>query len=360
MSRETEHVNLEPNVVMHVSVQRISMQRLSSTVPRVSIVVPVYNGEQHLQECLASITQQTFQDWEAVVVNNCSKDRTAEIATSFAEQDARFRVVHCTEFLSQSENYNRAVACASPGVEFVKIVEADNYLWPECIERLVQLASSDHEIGIVGSYYLQGEELAGQGFPAQRAVLPGNEVRRDHLLTDVYYLGVPTTLLFRTKALAEAEPCFRPGLFFDDVELCFRVLGEWKFGFVHQVLAFVRGDNEGVFSRFEDFDFIPAYRYVLAMQFGTEVLEPSEVAAVRASWRKTYLQRLGRAAVAGRTREYWQFQRDVFSLIGKHLSFADLVGPVANSLIDALLNPKMTIERFLHRRRRLQQSRHNV
>jgi glycosyltransferase involved in cell wall biosynthesis len=320
--------------------------------PRVSVVIPVYNGAQHLPECLTSILSQTYQDWEAVVVNNCSQDKTGEIADDFVARDARFRVVHCTEFVSKSANYNRAIGFAAKAAEFVKIVEADNYLWSESLERMVQLASSDHEIGVVGSYYLQGPKLMGWGIPVQRVVLPGNEVRRDHLLTDIYYLGVPTTLLFRARALAEMVPCFRPGLFFDDIELCFRLLARWKFGYVHQVLAFVRDDNNGVFNSIRDFDFIPAYRYVLAMQFGREVLDPKELAAVRARRRKAYLRRLGHAAVAGRTREYWQFHKGVFHLIDEQLRFVALASPVLQTVIDMLLNPKSTIERLVRSKRR--------
>lgn len=116
-------------------------------MPRVSIVIPVCNGEGNLFECLASVSAQTYSNWEAVVVNNCSQDATGEIAESFASQDIRFRVVHCEQFLSQAENYNRAVKLGSVAAEYVKIVEADNRLWPECLERLVTMADGDPKIG---------------------------------------------------------------------------------------------------------------------------------------------------------------------------------------------------------------------
>src|SRR5438132_11086287 len=95
-----------------------SLARGDATIhPRVSIVVPVYNGAQYLAECLASIASQTYQRWEAVVVNNCSTDGTAEIADAFVRQDSRFRVIHCTEFVPICENYNRAIDSASEGIE---------------------------------------------------------------------------------------------------------------------------------------------------------------------------------------------------------------------------------------------------
>jgi hypothetical protein len=262
-------------------------------------------------------------------------------------------VVHCTEFLPKSDNYNRAVAYASAGSEFVKIVEADNYLWSECLERMVNVASADPEIGIVGSYYAWGNRLAGNGIPVQQVVLSGSEVRRYHLLTNGYYLGVPTSVLFRAKALSEVAPCFRPDVFFDDIELCFRVLAKWKFGFVHQVLAFVRDDNDGVFNRIRDFDFEPAYRYVLAVQFGADVLEPDELSRVRKQRKQSYLLRLAHAAVTRRSQQFWEFHRNAFRLVSEDLTFFTLAGPVARTLIDMLLIPKSTIGVLLRLRRRL-------
>ena len=265
------------------------------TVPRVSIVVPVYNGVQYLKECLASIASQTYQGWEAVVMNNCSTDGTAEIADAFARRDSRFRVVHGTQLLPRSENYNRAVASASEGVEFVKIVEADNYLFPESLERMLNLASTDPEIGLVGSPYVYGPIIPGEVSDGKRTVFMGKEVLRDHLLTDVFYLGVPTAMLFRAKALSELTPCFRNGLFFDDIELYFRVLSKWKYGFVHQILSFVRYDNEGASTAIRNFDFIPAYRYVLTLQFGPNVLKPDELSRAKRKWKRAHLERLAHA-----------------------------------------------------------------
>lgn len=347
-----DKTQMAPDTVCRVSDQDSLRQAASSSAPRVGIVVPVYNAAEHLQECLASIAAQTYQPWEVVVVNNCSTDGTGEIADGFAAVDPRFRVVHCKQFLPKCENYNRAVACAPQGIEFLKIVEADNHLLPGCIEQAVDLARSDSEIGIVASYYVQGRVLFGSGIDLQRSVVPGNEVRRDYLLTDVHYLGVPTTLLFRAEALSQVNPYFRTDVFFDDIELCFRVLGRWKFGVVHQVLAFVRDDNNGTYSHIRAFDDFWACRYALAVLFGKEVLAPQELAQVTARRRKAYLECLGRAALGGRSRQYWEFQRDVFRLVGEELSFRALFGPVARTLVDALLNPKSSIERLLRSRRR--------
>ncbi len=176
--------------------------------PLVGIVVPVYNGAEYLQECLAAILSQTYSNWRAVVVDNCSQDETGAVADEFARRDARFRVVHCADFLSQQENYNRAVACAPEGSLFIKMVEADNWIAPDCVKRMLEVADSDAEIGVVGAYYLKGLALMGSGIPYRTCVLSGREVCRMHLLESVYFLGTPTTLMFRKADSPGCLPVF--------------------------------------------------------------------------------------------------------------------------------------------------------
>lgn len=322
-------------------------------MPRVAIVVPVYNGEAHLFECLASIAAQTYSDWQAVVVNNCSQDATGEIAESFASQDIRFRVVHCEQFLSQAENYNRAVKLGSVAAEYVKIVEADNRLWPECLERLVTMADGDPKIGLVGSYWLHGDQLRGDGLPWDSKVVDGNEVRRQHLLTDAYYLGTPTTLLFRAAALSSVTPCFRSGLFFDDIDLCFRVLRDWKFAFVHQILAFVRDDNGGMFDRFNNFDYIPAYRYLLAMAYSGEMFSSNEAKRIVQKRKSMYYRRLGRALMRVRPKAYWDFHRKASRAMGCELRSSALTWPAISAALDIVLNPRATLVRSIGRANQL-------
>src|SRR5437868_12750021 len=97
-------------------------------LPLVSMVIPVFNGGEYLQRCLESVSAQSYGRWEGVIVNNCSTDSTGEIAEAACGRDPRLRVVHCKEFVGQSENYNRALASAAPEARYVTLVEADSWL----------------------------------------------------------------------------------------------------------------------------------------------------------------------------------------------------------------------------------------
>ena len=62
--------------------------------PQISIIVPVYNVEKYLRQCLDSITAQTFTDWECILVDDGSKDNSGSICDEYAQKENRFRVIH--------------------------------------------------------------------------------------------------------------------------------------------------------------------------------------------------------------------------------------------------------------------------
>ena len=110
--------------------------------PLVSVVTPVYNGEEYLDECIASVVAQSYGNWRYTIVNNCSTDRSAEIAESWAARDPRVCVVHNEGFLGQVENLNRAMALTDPESRWTKMVLADDWIFPACLERMVEVGEA--------------------------------------------------------------------------------------------------------------------------------------------------------------------------------------------------------------------------
>ena len=105
--------------------------------PLVSVLTPVYNGERYLVECIESVLAQTYQNWEYIIVNNCSTDRTLEIAEKFAAQDKRIRIHNNETFVGCDANGNIAFRQISLDSKYCKVVHADDWLYPECIMRMV-------------------------------------------------------------------------------------------------------------------------------------------------------------------------------------------------------------------------------
>lgn len=104
--------------------------------PRLSLVVPVYNVELFLEECLQSIADQTFTDWEAIVVDDGSKDGSLAIAERWAAKDDRFRVV-AQENKGLGPARNTGVAHLSEGTQFLAFVDSDDVVLPDAYERCI-------------------------------------------------------------------------------------------------------------------------------------------------------------------------------------------------------------------------------
>ena len=104
--------------------------------PLVSVVTPVYNGAAYLAECMESVLAQTYSNWEYVVVNNFSTDRTLEIAETYARADPRVRVYSNDSLLPVIANHNRAFGLISRSSKYCKVVCADDWIFPECLARM--------------------------------------------------------------------------------------------------------------------------------------------------------------------------------------------------------------------------------
>ena len=166
--------------------------------PLVSVLTPVYNGEKHIAECIESVLGQTYQNWEYCIVNNCSQDRTLEIAMRYAQRDKRVRIHNNTEFVGCDANGNIALQQMSSESKYCKVVHADDWLFPECIMKMVEVAEANPKVAIVCSYGLRNEYVSWDGLPYPSTVRPGREICRNTLLGGPYVFGSPTSMLVRS------------------------------------------------------------------------------------------------------------------------------------------------------------------
>jgi CDP-glycerol glycerophosphotransferase len=118
-------------------------------MPRISVVVPVYNVEPYLEECLESLAAQTFSDLEIVMVDDGSTDNSAAIAGDFVARDPRFRLLQQPNGgLSKARNTGTDAATG----EFLAFVDSDDYLAPNAYELLISAldeTGSDFATGAV-------------------------------------------------------------------------------------------------------------------------------------------------------------------------------------------------------------------
>ena len=114
--------------------------------PLVSIITPTYNHEKYIAECIESVKNQTFSDWELIVVNDGSTDKTLEVANKCAEGDSRIHVIHQDNkgIFRLAETYNKALSLSKG--EFIAILEGDDYWEPQKLEIQVEVMSNDSSV----------------------------------------------------------------------------------------------------------------------------------------------------------------------------------------------------------------------
>ncbi len=153
--------------------------------PLVSIVTPVYNCAEYLGECIESVLAQTYQNWDYTIVNNCSTDGSLEIALGYAAKDPRIRIHQNAEFLRAIPNHNVALRLISPDAKYCKVVFGDDWIFPECVERMVAVAEEHPSVGIVGAYGLRGNAIMWAGLPFASRFISGREICRMLFLEDL-------------------------------------------------------------------------------------------------------------------------------------------------------------------------------
>ena len=116
--------------------------------PFVSVLTPVYNGEDYLEECIESVLAQTFRNFEYIIVNNCSTDRSREIALKYAVRDPRIRVHDNETFVGVIDNHNIAFNLMSPRSAYCKVVSADDFIAPEYLKEKLAFGKAHPSVGI--------------------------------------------------------------------------------------------------------------------------------------------------------------------------------------------------------------------
>ena len=193
--------------------------------PRVTVCIPVYNGEPHVGEAIASVLEQTYTDFELVVVDQQSTDRTVEIVEGF--EDPRIRLIHNRETKGVIANWNRAIE-ESPG-ELVKMVCADDALRPECLAKqvaaldahpsAVMVACKRDVIDEQGDVVLRNRGLAGM-----KGLVPGRDAISRGVRSGTNPFGEPPAVMVRGAVWRDTLPWSGKFPFLVDVEMWLRIL----------------------------------------------------------------------------------------------------------------------------------------
>jgi glycosyltransferase involved in cell wall biosynthesis len=316
--------------------------------PLVSIVTPVYNGAEYLAECIESVLAQTYANWDYTIVNNCSNDESLAIAQKYAAQDSRIRVVNNDRLLPIIENHNHTIRQISEESKYCKIVFCDDWLYPASLEEMVRVGEQEPSVGLVGAYTIDGKNVLwpGPAFPGPR--YSGREVCRATLLDGPYVFGTMTSLLMRSDLVRKRAVFFNQQNLHADQEACFDLLRESDFGFVHQVLSFVRPRENSNGSFASDFNSIMLGNLVIFLKYGPVFLEETKYRQRWKEVRREYHRMMAHNVLRLRSRQFWQYHADTLAAFGSRIDRGLLLWSVILEAGNRLLHPIYYIRRGWH------------
>jgi len=278
----------------------------------VVVITPFYNSEEGLTRCIESVLNQSFSNFEYILADNRSDDGSGHIARSYLEKDSRVRYRYFSEFVSQRENYNRALRELPASARYCKIVQADDFLYPSCLEEMLMLAALHPSAGVISSV----RSIDGQQDPPNAHLVPefgsGRDIARATILGKFYAFGSPTTVMYRGDLVRERVDFFRKGAFFDDTDAILELLKHSDFAFCQKRLTHTTRDPESILGRVLSFDISLLYRFMTARRIGRCFFSENELARLMHYLTRAYYDQFVRSLVHRHDRwNYLAFHRNV-------------------------------------------------
>jgi len=200
------------------------------TSPLVSVCTPAYNAAPFLPETIEGILNQTYTNFEYIIVNDCSTDRTREICQEYAARDSRIKFFDNEENLRIAKTRNRCVSLVTG--KYLVWQDADDISLPIRLEKLVEAMERDPQLGICGSHYQCFDETGD----LELRKFPSSDQELRKIIFKMSPVSQPTVAL-RKQALDKLGLYDESFTNCEDLDMTFRIGQAWKLGNVPEVLV---------------------------------------------------------------------------------------------------------------------------
>ncbi len=152
------------------------MKKPTSHLPLVSIITPLYNAEKYITATLKSIQNQTYTNWEHLIVNDLSTDTSLQLVETFAKKDPRIKVVTLSRNSGAAHSRNKATELATGA--YIAFLDADDLWHPEKLEKQLQFMEA-HNAAVSYTNYIHINE-AGEPLGKRIKALPELPYKKQH------------------------------------------------------------------------------------------------------------------------------------------------------------------------------------
>ena len=190
---------------------------------KVSVIVPVYNVEKYLRECLDSVIAQTYQNMEIILVDDGSKDLSGKICDEYQRKDCRIQVIH-------KENQGLSLA-RKTGVNhaqgtYTVFVDSDDYVDQMFVETQVdEIEKAGADMVVTGFQMIKEGRMRTAIVPKKKETISGEEMQ-ERFLRQEQYVNSMWNKLYRTKILKEVE--FPLKILFEDFAVIYKIIAKCK------------------------------------------------------------------------------------------------------------------------------------
>ena len=196
------------------------------TSPKVSVVIPAYNVSAYIEDTLISLERQTFEAFEAIIVNDGSTDETAAIARSFCQRDPRFRLITKPNGgLSSARNFGIRHAKA----DYIAMLDGDDIYEPDKLANHVRWLDADPQIGVV---YSASKTMRDDGCITWMSI-SGKPISADPLVSLLCknFVGHGSNAMFRRTLIDEVGEFNETLRSSEDLDFWLRIAatGRWRF-----------------------------------------------------------------------------------------------------------------------------------
>ena len=216
-----------------------------NNIPKVSVIIPVYNVEQYLRQCLDSVVNQTFEDIEIIVVNDCSPDNSLKIIEEYKQKDERFVIVDLKKNVGLGFARNEGMKVAKG--KYITFIDSDDYVSKDFVEILYKTIEKYQYDVISPDFYCYDDitkKISDSRHPKEFYNVPISTITIKQKLLyceDIHY----ARKIFRLQFLKDNNIVFKINKLEDTLFTWEIVLKTNKFMFIDDKIYFYRVNRKG-------------------------------------------------------------------------------------------------------------------